>query len=126
MRTATTSYRLGIAATLGTVLFLLLGIGALGINGAGGEADRMYLAVPAVLLLGAAVARLRAPGMALALVAAALTQVVLAVVALGLDYQDDGGSAVDILGINAMYAVLFGLAASLFWRAGRQHSDSRA
>lgn len=121
MRTPGTYYRLGVAATLATVLFLVLAIGALGINGAGGEADRMYLAVPAVVLVGTALARLRPRGMALALVATALTHVVLAVVALAAGYhQDAGASAMDILGINAMYAALFAGSAWLFRRSAEE------
>lgn len=126
MTTVTTSYRLGITVALLTTLFLLFGITALGINGAGGDADRMYLAVPAVLVVGAAVARLRAHGMALALLVTALTQVVLAVVALVAGYQDEpGASAIEILGINAMYTALFGVSAWLFRRAAGQPSSVR-
>ena len=78
----TTYYLLGVGAAVGTVLFLILAIGALGIIGDGGRDDRMYLAVPAVLVLGTIVARLRAPGMSLALLATAATQVLVTVVAL--------------------------------------------
>ena len=45
------------------MLFLLLGIGALGIVG-DGDRDMLYLAAPVVALVGAVVARFRAHGMA--------------------------------------------------------------
>ena len=77
--------------------------------------------MPAVLVLGTIVARLRAPGMALALVATAATQVLVTVVALVAGLPQDA-SIVDVLGINAMYAALFCLSAWLFRRAAEQGS----
>jgi hypothetical protein len=125
----TTYYLLGVGAAVGTVLFLILAIGALGIIGDGGRDDRMYLAVPAVLVLGAMVARLRAPGMSLALLATAATQVLVTFVVLVAGVPEEA-SIVDILGINAMYAALFCLSAWLFRRAAEQDSpvtvDGRA
>ena len=73
--TRTTAYRLGLTIAVGTVLFLLLGAGALGIIGAGGRPDLMYLGVVAVGVVGALAARLRARGMAVTLLAMAATQV---------------------------------------------------
>ncbi len=117
--TAKTSYRLAIGVALATVLFLIFGIGALGIIGEGGRPDRVYAAVLAVLVIGTVVARLRPGGMALTLVATALTQVVVTVLAIAIE-DLEGASVVDILGINAMYAALFGLSAWLFQRAAEQ------
>jgi hypothetical protein len=125
--TARTSYRLGVAVALGTVLFLLFGIGALGIIGAGGEPDRMYLGVLAVLAIGTVLARLRARGMAWALAATALAVVVIAVIALATGLQDtEGASVIEILGLTAMYAGLFGLSAWLFRRAAEERSPVAA
>jgi hypothetical protein len=67
--TATTYQRLAIGVAVATVLFLILGMGALGIIGAGGRPDRMYLAVLAVGAIGTVVARLRPRGMAMTLAA---------------------------------------------------------
>ena len=121
MTTARTSYGLGLALAAATLLFLILGIGALGIVGDGGRADRIFLAVPLVLLLGALLARLRARGMTRALVATALTQVVaaLAAVVAVLAEVDDfaGASVADILMVSALYAALFGASAWLFRRS---------
>jgi hypothetical protein len=125
----TTSYLLGVGAAVGTVLFLILAIGALGIIGGGGRDDRVYLAVPAVLVLGTIVARLRASGMYLALLATAATQVLVTVVALVAGVPPEA-SILDILGINAMFAALFCLSAWLFRRAAEKDSalavDARA
>ena len=73
--TPVTSYRLAVGVALATVLLLLFGIGALGVIGDGGPADRVYLAVLAVLVVGSLLARFRPRGMALTLLATALTQV---------------------------------------------------
>ena len=118
---SSTYYLLGVGAAVGAVLFLILAIGALGIIGDGGRDDRMYLAVPAVLVLGAIAARLRAPGMAVALLATAATQVLVTFIALVAGVPEDA-SIVDIVGINAMYAALFCLSAWLFRRAAEQDS----
>jgi hypothetical protein len=116
--TARTYYRLGTAVALLTALFLAWAIAALGIIGAGGKPDRMYLGVFVTLVVGAAVVRLRPRGMAYTLLATATAQVVVAVVALATGQQDTpGASTMEILGLTAMYAGLFGLSAWLYWRS---------
>lgn len=118
MSSATTYYRLGLALALATVLFLVWAIGALGVIGDGSRHDRMYLAVSAILVLGSAMARFRAHGMALVLVTAAVTHAVIGVIAIAAGLQGvEGASVPEILGLNAMYAALFGASAWLFWRA---------
>ena len=118
MKTST-SYVLAVCAAVGTTLFLVLAIGALGIIGDGGRDDRIYAAVLAVLVIGTAVARFRPSGMSLALLATALTQVLVTVIALVSGVPEDA-SIVDMLGINAMYAALFCLSAWLFRRAAEE------
>jgi hypothetical protein len=122
MTTARTSYALAFGLALLTVLFLILAIGALGIIGDGGRPDRIYAAVLAVLAVGTVIARLRPRGMALALAATAAAQALVTAAALLGGLHDDGDSIVDILGINAMYVVLFGVSAWLFRRAAEQNS----
>jgi hypothetical protein len=119
-----TYYRLAVGVALATVLFLILAVGALGIIGSGGRPDRIYAAVLGVLVLGTVIARLRPAGMAVALAATALAQAVVSATALlaGL-HVAEGASVVDIVGLTAMYAALFGLAAWLFWRAADEPSD---
>ena len=113
-----TSHVLAVGLAIATVLFLVLAVGALGIIGDGGREDRMYAGVLAVGLIGTVVSRLRAPGMALTLAAMAGTQVLVAAIALVAGLPDDV-SVVDLLGLTAMYAGLFGLSALLFRRAAR-------
>jgi hypothetical protein len=117
-----TYYRLGLGVALTTALFLVLGIGALGIIGEGGRPDRIYAAVLGVLAVGTVLARLHPLGMALALMATALTQAVVTATALLAGLHDTAGaSVVDMLGITAMYAVLFSVSGWLFWRAAKPH-----
>lgn len=124
--TPTTSYRLGLAATVGTVLFLLFGAGALGIIGAGGRADLMYLAVIAVGAVGALISRFRARGMSLTLCGMAAAQGVVALIALVAVVPGSDASVVDLVGLTAMYAGLFCVAAWLFARAAHQAVPSEA
>lgn len=116
--TSTTRYILALGVAIGTVLFLLLGIGALGIVG-DGDRDWLYLAAPLVALVVAVVTRFRPAGMALALGAAAVTTVAAGVVALVLVALDQAtGSVLDVVMLTGMYAALFAVAAWLFTRVG--------
>ena len=125
--TTATYYRLAIGVAVATVLFLVWAVGALGIIGEGGEPDRMYVGVLAVLAIGSVVARLRPRGMALTLLATAIAQMLVAVIALIAGLQDTPGASVaEILALSGMYAALFGLSAWLFWRAAEQRTTARA
>jgi len=121
--TARTYYLLAIAVALAAALLLIFSVGALGIIGDGSE-DRIYAAVLAVGAVGTVIARLRPGGMALALVATAVTMVLVTVIALiaGVP-QDENASVVDMLGITVMFAALFSLSAWLFSRAADQRSE---
>ena len=115
--TPTARYGLALGVSFATTLFLLLGIGALGIVG-DGDRDALYLAAPAVALLVAVVTRFSARGMALALGAAAVTTVVAGVVAVVLVATDrESASLLDVVMLTAMYASMFAVAAWLFRRA---------
>ena len=79
------AYAAAAALAVAASLFLVWSILALGLIGVEGDpADRMYLGVIAVGLLGALVARFRPAGMARALAAMALAQAAVLVVALAL------------------------------------------
>jgi hypothetical protein len=125
MKQPTRHYLLGLAVAVAAVVFLVLGAGALGIIGAG-ESDRLYLAVLAVGLVGAALSRLRSIGMAWTLAAMALAQVVVPLVAFGAGLEGtQDASVVDVVGLTAMYAGLFCVAAWLFLRAARESGVPR-
>jgi hypothetical protein len=117
--TSTSRYLLALGVSIGTVLLLLFGIGALGIVG-DGDRDAVYLAAPAVGLLVAVLVRFRPAGMALALAAAAVTTLLAgawSVVVVATDRAS--ASLVDVVMLTGMYAVLFAFAAWLFSRADR-------
>ena len=119
MTTSRRRYAQAAALAVATVLFLLLGIGALGIVG-DGDRDMLYLAAPVVALVGAAAARFRPHGMAAAMAAAAVTTLVAGVVAVVLVVRaDETASLLDIAGLSSMYALLFGASAWLFRRSDR-------
>ena len=124
MRTASTNYRLAAAVAVATVLFLVLAIGALGIIGAGGRPDRIYAGVLLVGVIGTVAARLRPGGMAVALAATAGAQALVTLTAFlaGL-HETEGASALDIVGVNAMYVALWTFSAWLFRRAAVQRND---
>jgi hypothetical protein len=112
----TSRYALAAAVSVGTVAFLVLGIGALGIVG-DGDRDWLYLSAPVVLLVVAAATRFRPRGMVLALGAAALTTLVAGVVAVALAATDRATASVaDVAMLTVMYAGLFAAGAWLFSR----------
>ena len=116
MSTPRSRYLLALGVCVCTVLFLLLGIGALGIVG-DGDRDWLYLAAPAVLLVVAVATRFRPGGMVLALGAAALTTLAAGVAAVALVATDRATASItDVVMLTVMYAVLFAAGAWLFSR----------
>ncbi len=96
-------------------------VGAVGLIGAEGDrADLMYAGVLAVGIVGAAIARFRPLGMAHALVATALAQGLVVVIALiAGKHNDPSTSVLEILGVNAFFVLLFLGSAWLFRRAAQ-------
>ena len=116
MSTPRSRYLLALGVCVCTVLFLLLGIGALGIVG-DGDRDWLYLAAPAVLLVVAVATRFRPGGMVFALGAAALTTLAAGVAAVALVATDRATASItDVVMLTVMYAVLFAAGAWLFSR----------
>ena len=118
MPIARSAYRLALAVGVGAALLLFWMIGALGVIGPGGRPDLLYVGVLVVAVIGTAVARLRPRGMAVAMNATVIALLVVAAIALvaGLQHTE-GASVAEILGITAMYAVLFGISGWLFRRS---------
>lgn len=125
--TTRTAYRAAIAFAVGTAVFLVWGIGALGVLGTEGDpADRMYLGVLAIGVVGALLARFRATGMALAMSSVSAATVLVGLVALVLGKQHaEHSSVLEILGLTGMYAGLFAASAWLFRTAGSAPSHAR-
>ncbi len=119
--TTTATYRAAIAVAVGTALFLVLAMGAVGIVGIEGDrADLLYLVGLAIGVVGVAVARLRPRGTARAMVATAAAMLVAGLIALLLGKHEAAYSSVpEIMGLSAMFAALFATSAWLFWRCER-------
>lgn len=118
MNTYNTTYRFAVGIALAAALILVwlsLGVGIIGRDG--DPANLMYFGVIAVGLIGALRARFRPRGMARALVATALAQTSVAVIALvaGLGHPWSGPLELSIL--NGFFVALFVGSAWLFRRA---------
>ena len=121
IKTRKMAYRTGIGVAAASVLLLYWIIGAVGLIGVEGDrADMMYLGVFGVGLLGAAVARLRPYGMARVLLAMALVQALVAVIAvIAGKHENPVTSLPELLGLNAFFIALFVGSAFLFDQAVR-------
>lgn len=112
------SYALAAVLAVGTALVLVWMAGALGIIGAGGEPDRLYVAVLGTGVVGSVIARFRARGMAWAMAATSAATVLVGLVALlrG-DAGLPGASVAEILGLTLFFAVPWAASAWLFLRS---------
>ncbi len=126
MKTENTNYKAAVALALATAFILFWVIGAVGVLGADGDpADSMYIGVVAVGIIGAIIARFRPPGMARAMIATALAQAVVAVIALIIGKQDAPYMSVfEILWLNGFFVALFLGSARLFQKAARQQTHA--
>lgn len=116
------AYPLAIASALFACLFLYGVAGAVGILGVEGDpADRMYLSVYAVGVIGALFSRFKARGMALTLAAMALTVVIIALIAFAAGmHLSPISSLAELFGVNAIFVAMFGFSAALFWIAAQR------
>ena len=128
MNGASTTYRIALGIAAGATLFLVLGIGALGVIGAEGDrADMMFLGVLAIGLGGAIGTRLRPEGMVWTMGAMAAATMIVGIIAIVLEkHEADESSVVEILGLTGMYASLFAVSAWRFGVAAEQRPHPRA
>ena len=105
-----------IAAML-LLVWLSLGVGIIGRDG--DPANRMYFAVLTVGIVGALIARFRPQGMARALIATALAQAAVAVIALAADLGRPWSGPLELSLLNGLFVALFVGSAWLFNRAAR-------
>ncbi len=127
-RAGDAAYRIAVAVALAAALLLVWACLAVGVIGEEGDpADLMYGGVLAVGIVGAIVARLQPEGMARALLAMALAQALVAVIALiAGKHQAPISSAAEILGLNGFFIVLFIGSAWLFRHAARKRPPADA
>ena len=114
------TYRAAAALALVTAFLLIWVNFAVGIIGSeNNDANMMYAGVLAVVVGGACLARFRSPGMARAMVAAAATQVLVAVIALATGAGVDGAAwPRDVIGATGILTAMWLVSAWLFRRAG--------
>jgi hypothetical protein len=118
------NYRLGAGLAVAAGLLLIWGNLAVGFIGSeDNPANLLYGAVLAVALVGAGAARLRPRGLARAMFAAALTQVLVPLVAMLIWQPEVNLGLVQVLGLNTAFAGLWAGAGWLFRRAARATNE---
>jgi len=111
-------YRTALALAIAAAVLLLWISAGVGIIGADGDpANRMYLGVLGVGLMGALIARLRPNGMALALLAMALVQALIGGYAIGAGLGAPYSPPLELLLLNGFFVAIFTGSAWLFRRA---------
>jgi hypothetical protein len=118
MRWTKVSYRLAVVVTVGTTVVLIwlsLGVGIIGADG--DRANMMYVSVPIIGAVGAIVARLKPHGMARTLLAMALAQAVIAIIALVAGLGLPWSGPAEIILLNGFFVAVFVGAAWLFNRS---------
>ena len=121
------SYRFAAGVAIATAFLLVWINGAVGIIGSeNNDANMMYFGVIAVAIVGALIARFRAPGMARAMYATAVAQAAVAAVAIFAGLGPDSPKwPMDVLVLTAFFAALWVLAGRLFRNAGRSRYVAR-
>lgn len=112
-------YRGALVLAVGTGLFLIWSALAMGVNGREGDPfERIYLVVLALGMIVAVATGFRPRGMVSALVATALSQAAVVVVALMLGKQHEGATSVfEIIAVNGFFILMFLGSAWMFQRS---------
>jgi hypothetical protein len=121
------SYRLAAGLALAAALALVWGSLGVGLIGADGDPiNAVYFGVLAVGALGTLVARFRPLGMARALVAMAVAQALIGVLAIVAGWGLPYSPPLEIAGLTGGFVALFLASAWLFRRAALEHPDPGA
>jgi hypothetical protein len=115
------AYRLGVAIGVGTAVFLLWLIAAVGVMAESGyRGDLAYAGVLLSVVGGAVVSRGRAGSLADTMLASAIAVAGVTVLAvIGGVHEREATSVAELLGLNAMFALGFAAAGLLLRRADR-------
>ena len=125
--TSDRSYRAAVAVALAAGFLLIWLNGAVGIIGSeDNPANLMFGGVLAVAIVGAVFARFQPGGMARAMIAAAIAQMLVAVIALVAGLGLPASGPLEVLSLNAGFAVLWLTAGWLFRRTVRAGNSARA
>lgn len=122
------AYRFAFGLALLAAFLLFMVNGAVGIIGSeDNPANLMYGGVLAVGVIGAAISRFQPDGMAIAMVATALAQVLVAVIALVAELGSTGPIwPGDLLGATGIFVTLWLGSAWLFWKSAHEAIPSGA
>jgi hypothetical protein len=109
-------YRVAIGSAIGTTFLMIWANLAVGLIGAGPHAGNlMYIGVVGVVIMGTYFSRFSASGMELAMFGAALSLVLVVIIALLANMQSYQGSSVaEIISVNAFFAFLYCISGLLF------------
>lgn len=126
--TGNSAYRAAVGVALAAAFILVWMNLAVGIIGSeDNPANLMYGGVLAVGTIGAVIARFQPDGMARALVATALAQALVAVIALiAGEHRSPVSSVAEILGLNGFFVALFLGSALMFRKATREQTPAGA
>lgn len=117
------AYRVAVGLAVAAALLLVWVNLAVGLIGSEDDpANMMYIGVLAIGFIGVIIARFQPHGMARALYATALAQALAAAIAMIAGW----GSLSEILGVNALFVVLFTGSALLFQYAAQQQTPATA
>ncbi len=123
-KTGDTAYRAAVGVALAAAFLLTWANGAVGITDS--DADGMYFWVVALGIIGAFIAWFRPEGMARAMLATALAQALVAVIALIAGIVPAYNSVFEILGITGFFVALWVGSAWLFRKAAREGPERGA
>lgn len=121
MRSKGPFYALGFGLIVVASLLLLWAMGAVGVLAVEGDpADRMHLAVFAIGVIGALLARFRARGMSRVARAMAFAISVIALIALAMGmHRSPIGSIYEVIGVNGVFVLMYVISSWLFAQAER-------
>ena len=121
-RARSVAYRAGVGLALLAAVLMVWAAGAVGIIGSENDpANRLFLGVIAVALVGATISGFRAKGMSRAMFAAGAVQALIAVAALGAGWgATDPSWPLDIVASTGVLVGLWLAAGSLFGKAARE------
>ncbi len=123
--TRNTAYRTAAGVALAAVLILVWVNGAVGMIGSEDNlANQMYFGVLAVGVVGTLVARFQPRGMARALIAMALAQGLVTLIAVSAGLGEPWNSPLQLVLLNGFFIVLYIVAAQLFLRAAPDQAES--
>lgn len=127
MKTDDSAYRWAVGVALAAGFLLVWVTGAVGIIGSeANAANLMYAGVLAVGVSGAFVARFRPRGMARAMVAAAVAQALVALIAVVYGLGRPYSGAAELVLLNGFWVALFAVSARLFQNAAPQKAVAAA